>query len=75
VDSTSQCLDHGEVSHAAGRGLIKPDDILEIGTILNGTGDGRTNDSQITIADLTGIAAQDIAMANAVLTAQKARSP
>lgn len=74
VDSTSQCLDHGEVSHAAECRLIKPDDILEIGTILNGVGAGRTNDDQITIADLTGIAAQDIAMANAVLTAWKAGS-
>lgn len=67
VDSTSQCLDHGEVSQAVERGLIKLDDIQEIGTILNGTGVGRTNDGQITIADLTGIAAQDIAMATTVL--------
>lgn len=71
VDSTSQCLDHGEVSHAAERGLVKLEDIQEIGTILNGTGAGRTNDGQITIADLTGIAAQDIAMANAVLAAYR----
>lgn len=71
VDSSSQCLDHGEVSHAAARGLIKPADIQEIGTILNGTGAGRTIDSQITIADLTGIAAQDIAMANALLSAYR----
>lgn len=71
VDSTSQCLDHGEVSHAAERCLIKPADIQEIGTILNGISAGRTNDDQITIADLTGIAAQDIAMANAVLAAYR----
>jgi len=67
VDCTSQCLDHGEVSHAAERGLINTDDIQEIGTILSGTDAGRSNASQITIADLTGIAAQDIAMANVVL--------
>lgn len=69
VDSTSQCPDHGEVSHAAKLGLIKPDAIQGIGAILDGTGSDRINDSQITIADLTGIAAQDIAMALAVLAA------
>lgn len=73
VDLASQCLDHGEVSHAAKSGLINPDDLQEIGAILNGTARGRTNDGQITIADLTGVAAQDIAMANAVLSAWKAK--
>lgn len=74
VDSTSQCFDHGEVSHAAERGLIKTNDIKEIGAVLNGAASGRTSDSQVTIADLTGVAAQDIAMANAVLTAWKTKS-
>lgn len=74
VDSTMQCFDHGEVSHAAKQGLIKTEDIQEIGAILDGTGTGRTSERQITIADLTGIAAQDIAMANAVMAAWKAKS-
>lgn len=69
VDLTSQCLDHGEVSHAAKCGLIQPESLHEIGAVLRGTGRGRTDDKQITIADLTGIAAQDIAMANTVLKA------
>ncbi|WP_298845191.1 ornithine cyclodeaminase family protein [uncultured Roseobacter sp.] len=69
VDLASQCLDHGEVSHAAQSGLIRPGDLTEIGTLLQGSGLGRTDERQITVADLTGIAAQDIAMANAVLHA------
>lgn len=69
VDLAKQCLDHGEVSHAAKSNLIKPDDLREMGSILSGTDLGRINSTQITIADLTGIAAQDIAMANAVLAA------
>ncbi|MCP4819945.1 MAG: ornithine cyclodeaminase family protein, partial [Shimia sp.] len=69
VDLAKQCLDHGEVSHAAKDDLVKPDDLREIGSILSGTDVGRANNTQITIADLTGIAAQDIAMANAVLAA------
>ena len=70
----AQCLDHGEVSHAAAKGLITADDLHEIGTLLNGTSLGRVDDSQITITDLTGIAAQDIAMANTVLAASKAQA-
>ena len=74
VDLASQCLDHGEVSHAAAKGLINADDLQEIGALLDGTGQGRETESQITIADLTGIAAQDIAMANTVLAAWKAQA-
>lgn len=74
VDLVAQCLDHGEVSHAAAKGLINADDLHEIGTLLNGTSLGRVDHSQITITDLTGIAAQDIAMANTVLAASKAQA-
>jgi ornithine cyclodeaminase len=74
VDLVAQCLDHGEVSHAAAKGLITADDLHEIGTLLNGTSLGRVDDSQITITDLTGVAAQDIAMANTVLAASKAQA-
>lgn len=74
VDLVAQCLDHGEVSHAAAKGLITADDLHEIGTLLNGTSLGRVDDSKITITDLTGIAAQDIAMANTVLAASKAQA-
>jgi len=73
VDLASQCLDHGEVSHAAAKGLIGPSDLQELGQLLNGTSRARANESQITIADLTGIAAQDIAMANTVLGIWKKR--
>lgn len=73
VDLVSQCLEHGEVSHAAREGLITADDLEEIGVLLNGTGRSRETVSQITIADLTGIAAQDIAMAKTILAAWKAQ--
>jgi len=64
VDSRSQCLDHGESS-------VLPDQhatrIIELGQILSGEEAGRTNDDELTVADLTGIAAQDIAIASVVL--------
>ncbi len=69
VDLASQCLDHGEVSHAFRAGRIAAGSVWEIGAVLSGARPGRTGEDQITIADLTGIAAQDIAMANAVLSA------
>ncbi len=74
VDIKSQCLDHGEVSRAAKSGLIQAEDVHEIGAILCGTGQGRLDADQISIADLTGIAAQDIAMANEFLAAWKAQT-
>lgn len=69
VDLVAQCLDHGEESHAAKEGLIAAQDLQEIGRLLSISTPIRTDAMQITIADLTGIAAQDIAMANSVLAA------
>ena len=73
VDLIAQCLDHGEVSHAAKEGRIAAQDLCELGAILNDPEPARINAGQITLADLTGIAAQDIAMANAILSAWSAK--
>jgi ornithine cyclodeaminase len=43
------------------------DDVVELGDIISGKKTGRTSDSQITIADLTGVAVQDIQISKAVL--------
>jgi len=69
VDSRTQCAQFGDSSYAVKKGLIKTEDLIELGDILNGKGSGRQNDSQITIADLTGVAIQDIQVANLALTA------
>lgn len=69
ADSISQCVDHGECSHAVKRGNIRADSILELGNVLRNPGLGRTNDEQITVADLTGIAIQDIQIAKMVTDA------
>ena len=75
VDLVSQCVDHGEVSHASRAGEVDSSDLVELGTLLDKSKPGRTTEDQITIADLTGIAAQDIAIAKAVLEAWKERNP
>jgi len=71
ADSIDQCLDHGELSHAFGRSLIPRSNVEEIGRVLSSSGQGRTHENEITIADLTGIAAQDIAIAGIVLKAYR----
>jgi ornithine cyclodeaminase len=41
--------------------------VVELGEIINGDKEGRTSEKQITIADLTGVAVQDIQISKAVL--------
>ena len=69
VDSKSQCLDHGEIQTAFEQGLIQETDLAELGEVIHDPSKGRTNDEQITIADLTGVAVQDIKIACSVYEA------
>ena len=73
VDSVAQCADFGEVQHACREKLIRPDDLLELGRILSARTTGRTDDRQITIADLTGLGVQDVQITKAILSAHAAR--
>ncbi len=74
ADSRDQCFDHGELSALGSTGGVQPD-VVEIGELLGGR-PGRRSADDITVADLTGIAAQDIAAANCVLDAlQTATEP
>ena len=66
VDSMAQSKSRGEVFRAVQAGAIGRDNVLELGNILVGRQLGRRNDDQITIADLTGVAVQDIQIAKAV---------
>jgi len=63
ADSLAQCLDYGEISHGVQAGFITENDVVELGQIISGDAAGRTSDEQITIADLTGVAIQDIQVA------------
>ena len=66
ADSIEQCLSRGEISKALQAGLINKEDLIEIGDVIAGRQSGRTSDEQITVADLTGVAVQDIQIAKAV---------
>ncbi|MFT4012713.1 MAG: NAD(P)-binding domain-containing protein [Paracoccus sp. (in: a-proteobacteria)] len=72
-DMLSQSLDHGEFATARAAGLIAARDCVELGAVLSGAAPGRRRPQDITIADLTGVATQDIAMARAVLARAQAK--
>ena len=63
VDSISQCVDHGDTSYAVKAGLIDNGQLVELGAVIKNPELGRTNEDQITVADLTGVAVQDIQIA------------
>ena len=71
ADSLDQNLIRGEIHQAVKRSLISTDDIVELGEIFAGLKPGRINADSITIADLTGVAVQDLVIAKAVLKATK----
>ena len=73
ADSVSQCVDHGECSAAVRGKLIETNAIQELGSIIGNPETGRSNDDQITVADLTGIAVQDIQIAKMVDRAHRAQ--
>jgi len=61
VDSVEHCVKLGEVHHAIKDGTISVNDVhAELGEILLGQKRGREWEEEITVCDLTGIAAQDV---------------
>jgi ornithine cyclodeaminase/alanine dehydrogenase-like protein (mu-crystallin family) len=65
VDRVEQCAAFGELAHAeSGRRC----GVITLGEIVAGRRAGRTDDTQITIADLTGVGFQDTAIASSFLT-------
>jgi ornithine cyclodeaminase len=69
ADSLAQCLERGEIFKAMQSGHIRQEDARELGDIIAGTAEGRTSEEQITVADLTGVAVQDMKIASAVYDA------
>ena len=69
ADSIGQCLERGEICKAIRSGHLTRDGAIELGNIISGKHPGRTSEEQITVADLTGVAVQDIKIASAVFQA------
>jgi ornithine cyclodeaminase len=66
ADSIEQCLLRGEIHAAIDAGVIDRNNIVELGHVISGKA-GRRSRDDITVADLTGVAVQDIMIAKAVV--------
>lgn len=66
VDSIDQVQSRGESYHALKSGMIAKEDLIELGIIIPNKTLYRQSDDEITIADLTGVAVQDIQITKAV---------
>jgi len=73
VDSISQSLSRGECYQAMKDQKITKEKLVELGTIITDPNLQRTSDDEITIADLTGVAIQDIQISKAVFEGLKPR--
>jgi ornithine cyclodeaminase/alanine dehydrogenase-like protein (mu-crystallin family) len=63
ADSLEQCVRLGELQHT-------PEQVeraVELGAVIAGISPGRTAEDQLTVCDLTGVGAQDVAAANVVM--------
>jgi len=66
VDSLSQSQLRGEVFRAVSVGVIGRDGLHELGRVIEDPSLRRASDAEITVADLTGVAVQDIQISQAV---------
>ena len=66
ADSIEQCRVRGEIFHALEAGMLRDGDVVELGNVIADPKLQRASDSQITVADLTGVAVQDIQISKAV---------
>ena len=66
VDSLSQCVSRGELHRSLSAGRLSRDRVMELGHVIAGRALGRKRQTDISIADLTGVAVQDLAIARSV---------
>jgi len=67
VDSLSQCSKYGDSAFALEQGLIRLPDLVELGRVIQDPSLRRRSERDISIADLTGVAVQDMAIAEVAL--------
>ena len=66
VDSLGQSELRGEVFRAVGAGALGRDRLVELGRVVMDPRLGRSSEEEVTVADLTGVAVQDIQISKAV---------
>jgi len=67
ADDWEQASHNGDLFHAVEAGVLRRDDVAQLGDVLIGTAEGRQADKDITIFDSTGLAIQDLAIALAAM--------
>ncbi|WP_109301451.1 ornithine cyclodeaminase family protein [Aquimarina sp. AU474] len=68
ADSIPQSKSRGEIYRAVKDNKVLPEKSIELGTAIQNKTLQRNNNNQITVADLTGVAVQDIMIAETVYT-------
>ena len=69
ADSIEQCQSRGEIYQATKASLLEDTKPIELGNLILNQQFGRSSDDQLTIADLTGVAVQDLQISKAVYKA------
>lgn len=64
VDEAAQAISIGECQHAYAQGLIGAADLTALGVVLEGRVEGRRSETEITMFDGTGVALQDLVVAD-----------
>src|SRR5205085_11076135 len=70
-DDWAQASSGGELAGAVAAGRVVRDDVTALGAVLVDEAAGRRDETEITLFDSTGLAIQDLALAAAVLEAQR----
>jgi len=65
-DSIEQSKTRGEICRARQQNCLDETKLIELGDLIQDPTLGRQNNHQITVADLTGVAVQDIMIATAL---------
>lgn len=70
-DSIEQSKTRGEIFRARQDNCLNQDTLIELGNLIKNPALGRQTNNQITVADLTGVAVQDIMIATAIISNYK----
>jgi ornithine cyclodeaminase/alanine dehydrogenase-like protein (mu-crystallin family) len=65
-DEWDQASHNGDIGRAVDEGRLRREDVAELGRVLLGEEARRSDESEITVFDSTGLAVQDLAVALAV---------
>jgi alanine dehydrogenase len=66
-DDWEQASHNGDLVHAVEAGVVRRQDVTQLGDVLAGTATARRSDDEITVFDSTGLAIQDLAIALAAI--------